>query len=143
MARRVVVYHANCWDGQYAAWIHRKVSMFGSMTEYIKAAYTDAPLDNLEAGDSLTLLDFSYPREVLDALYAKGVEILVVDHHQTAILDLQGAPFPCVFDTAMCGARLTFLHFAAPVMPAPSPTRNRSRTLRLSLSAPRCSITTR
>lgn len=107
----LVIYHANCWDGFCAAWIARKAL---GECDFHAAHYGTEPPD--VDGRVVYLLDFSYPREVMDRLLTAARRTVVLDHHKTAQSALDGLHCPevgidVVFDMNKSGARLTWLWF--------------------------------
>lgn len=86
----LVIYHANCTDGfgaAFAAWLE-----FGDEAEYIPMNYgeVETPEDfdmkvSLAAkGNDIYILDFSFPREVMDALFQHAKRVVWLDHHKSA-----------------------------------------------------------
>lgn len=86
----LVIYHANCADGfgaAFAAWLR-----LGDSADYVACQYgevtTPADFDmkvSLAAKDNdVYILDFSFPREVMDALFASAKRVVWLDHHKTA-----------------------------------------------------------
>lgn len=86
----LVIYHANCTDGfgaAFAAWLK-----LGDKAEYLPMGYgrisTPADFDmqvSLAAKDNeIYILDFSFPREVMDALFQHAKRVVWLDHHKTA-----------------------------------------------------------
>lgn len=86
----LVIYHANCTDGfgaAFAAWLK-----LGNEAEYLPMNYgevkTPADFDmkvSLAAKDNdIYILDFSFPREVMDALFQHAKRVVWLDHHKTA-----------------------------------------------------------
>jgi len=109
----IVIYHANCYDGfgaAYVAW-----TMLGATARYIKANYGDSPPEFDDRIKAIYVLDFSYPRAILEALHARleaapGGVLRVLDHHKTAQDNLEGLPY-CTFDMTKSGAMLAWEHF--------------------------------
>jgi hypothetical protein len=82
------VYHRDCADGFAAAWaVHRR---FGAAVDFVAAKYGDPPPKC--AGRDVLVVDFSYPREVLEAMAQEARSVLVLDHHKTAAEQLAGLP---------------------------------------------------
>ncbi len=107
----LVIYHANCWDGFCAAWIARKA--LGD-AEFFPANYGQSPPDVTDR--VVYMLDFSYPRDVMDRLLTAARRTVVLDHHKTAQAALDGFHQPesgidVIFDMDKSGARLTWLWF--------------------------------
>lgn len=106
----LVIYHSNCWDGFCAAWIARKA--LGPSCEFRAANYGQpAPAVAEVEGRVVYILDFSYKRDALMALFDAAAGLVVIDHHKTAKDDLDGLPF-CTFDMDKSGGRLTWDYFA-------------------------------
>jgi len=113
----IIIYHAQCPDGfgaAYAAW--RK---YGADAQYVPAQHGRYPtLDELKVdGREVFILDFSFPREQLEALAGRAKSVVVLDHHKTAQTALEGFP-GAVFDMSKSGARLAWEHFH-PTTPVP------------------------
>jgi oligoribonuclease NrnB/cAMP/cGMP phosphodiesterase (DHH superfamily) len=130
-ATPLVIYHANCRDGFCAAWIARKA--LGKI-EAFPANYGQAPPD--VTGRVVYVLDFSYPREVMERLLTAARRTVVLDHHKTAAEALDGLHQPETgmdvwFDMTKSGGRLawewfwlnTFQHQTIDVRPFPAPVR--------------------
>ena len=98
-----VIYHGNCTDGFTAAWV--AWTEYGDAAEYIPAQYGDEPPDVV--GHDVLILDFSYPRDVLERLHAAANTLLVLDHHKTAEESLRGLPF-AQFDMDRSGAGMAW-----------------------------------
>lgn len=86
----LVIYHANCTDGfgaAFAAWLK-----LGNEAEYLSMEHgkVKTPTDfdmkvSLAAKDNdVYILDFSFPREVMDALFKHAKRVVWLDHHKTA-----------------------------------------------------------
>jgi len=80
----------------------------GTAPTFIPVLYGN-PLPKIEDGSVVYILDFSYSREVLDALAARTT-LVVLDHHKTAQADLVGAPY-ATFDMNKSGAILAWEYF--------------------------------
>lgn len=106
-----VLYHANCPDGAGAALAYATAKTLDEVnaTEFVPVNYKQPPPD-IEAGAEVYILDFSYPRPVLEALHAKCTRLQVLDHHATAQEALAGLPY-CEFDMNRSGAVMAYQHF--------------------------------
>lgn len=109
--RPLVLYHGNCWDGFCAAWVARKALRD---IEAVAVHYGQPPPD--VSGRVVYLLDFSYPRDVMNLFAAEVRRLVVLDHHKTAMEALDGLHQPesgidVVFDMNKSGARLTWEWF--------------------------------
>lgn len=103
-----IIFHANCNDGMAAAWVaHLR---FGDTVKYIPAKYGMPFPDEIKKGDEAYILDFSWPRDIIERVLAKGIKLVILDHHKTAKDELQG--LNCAyFDMEHSGARLAWNHF--------------------------------
>src|SRR5438128_5239442 len=99
---RLVIYHGpECWDGFCGAWlIHR---FMPGPTDFHPAQYGEPPPD--VRGRDVMVLDFSYPRDLLERMAAEANSFVVLDHHETAQTDPEGLPY-CTFDMERSGAQL-------------------------------------
>lgn len=94
----------HCPDGfaaAYAAWLH-----YWNEAKYIPCEY-QKPAPVIEPGDSVYILDFSYPKDVLLKMSEIANKIVVLDHHKTAKEDLLGLNF-AIFDMKKSGAELAW-----------------------------------
>ena len=86
MNKPFVIYHADCADGfgaAFAAW-----TQFGDNAEYLPMQYgKDYSLSentfDFKARE-IYILDFSFPRNIMDMLFAGAEHIVWLDHHRTA-----------------------------------------------------------
>lgn len=83
MNKPLVIYHADCTDGfaaAFAAWLK-----LGDEAEYLPMQHgKDFDLyANLEQRE-VYILDFSFPRAVMDALLSRAKRVVWLDHHKTA-----------------------------------------------------------
>lgn len=102
-----VVYHNNCYDGFTAAWVCRKALKDAS---FLPASYGD-PVPEFTKDDTVYIVDFSYPRDILEKIY-ETVEgrLVVLDHHKTAQAALEGLSY-CHFDMTRSGAGMAWDYF--------------------------------
>lgn len=83
----LVIYHANCTDGfgaAFAAWLK-----LGDRAEYRPMNYTNDRALLEDAVTSATnrevyILDFSFPRAEMDAIFENAKRVEWLDHHKTA-----------------------------------------------------------
>ena len=105
--RPLVIYHANCADGFSAAWVYWK--RFGENCDFHPGVYSEPPPD--VTGREVHLVDFSYKRAVVEEMLKTAASIILVDHHKTAIEDLEGLPGLSRFcDLEASGAMLAWRH---------------------------------
>ena len=126
----LVIYHANCTDGfsaAFAAWLK-----LGDEAEYLPMEHgkvkTPADFDikvSLAAkGNDVYILDFSFPREVMDALFKCAKRVIWLDHHKTAfemwcgkyepgmeVYDVVGSEHYIGLDDKRSGAMLAWHNF--------------------------------
>jgi oligoribonuclease NrnB/cAMP/cGMP phosphodiesterase (DHH superfamily) len=103
----VILYHGNCFDGfgaALAAWLR-----FGDDAQYIACNYGDAPVVVPEGAD-VWMVDFSYPREIIEQMAARCRSLTIIDHHKTAEAELSALPY-ATFDINHSGATLAYEHF--------------------------------
>lgn len=105
--RNFVIYHGNCFDGFAAAFAAWKA--LGDDAEYIPAFYGQNP-PSLPGNAKVTMVDFSYPKDVLLEMRARCVDLIVLDHHKTAEEALKGLEF-AKFDMNKSGAVMAWEHF--------------------------------
>jgi uncharacterized protein len=107
MAKIYTLYHDNCPDGfgsALAAYLK-----FGDRSEYIGVKHQQDPPE-MEPGSEVYILDFSYPRPVMEQLLAQHTQVITLDHHKTAqeaLLGLSGA----LFDMNRSGAMISWEYF--------------------------------
>ena len=91
------IYHANCVDGFTAAWAVYHATHGAAKTRFIPASYGDAPPPVVNyAGTHVVIVDFSYPRDVLEDIAQRALSVVVLDHHKTAAQNLDGLTPPAV-----------------------------------------------
>jgi oligoribonuclease NrnB/cAMP/cGMP phosphodiesterase (DHH superfamily) len=93
MTDHIVFYHKNCADGFGAAWAAWK--KFGDRAEYRAVQYGEAvhPADmiDLVSGRDVHILDFSFPRPVMELIFTHADHVTWLDHHKTAF-EMWGVP---------------------------------------------------
>jgi oligoribonuclease NrnB/cAMP/cGMP phosphodiesterase (DHH superfamily) len=101
-----ILYHAGCDDGfgaAYAIWLKH-----GDKAEYIPVQHGQ-PIPEVLPGETVYVVDFSYSRDVLEQV-SDRCELVVLDHHKTAMDDLVDLPF-AHFDMNKSGAVLAWEYF--------------------------------
>jgi hypothetical protein len=78
----LVIYHADCLDGLGAAW--SAFCKLGGHACYIPARHGDE-FPAFEPGATIYILDFSYPPEQLLVASRQADQIILIDHHVTAM----------------------------------------------------------
>jgi uncharacterized protein len=107
MPKIYTLYHNNCPDGfgsALAAYLK-----FGDKSEYIGVKHQQDPPE-MEPGSEVYILDFSYPRQVMEELLTQHSQVITLDHHKTAqeaLLGIRGA----LFDMNRSGAMISWEYF--------------------------------
>lgn len=102
----LVIYHKNCTDGfgaAYSAW-----KLLGSKADYHAASHGDSP-PSVE-GKTVAILDFSYKNDVIKSLIELSKDLIVIDHHKSAMIELHDIS-NTHFDMNHSGARLAWDFF--------------------------------
>lgn len=108
---KICIYHGNCADGFTAAWIVKKVH---PDCTFIPGFYQSDPPDL--TGKIVYMVDFSYKRPIMEKLIAQAEKFIHIDHHTTAINDMEGFDAPNFFTmyspaNDASGALLTWMYF--------------------------------
>lgn len=105
----IVYYHSNCWDGAAAAWAAwRHLSLDA---QYVPINYKNYEKELYDTrGKNVFILDFSFPRPVLEKMHAEARSLRVLDHHLSAMEALEGLEY-ATFDMDKSGARLAWEYF--------------------------------
>lgn len=77
----LVIYHAHCTDGfgaAFCAWLK-----FGDEAEYAPMNYGERSEFDV-ANREVYILDFSFPREVMNHIFEHAKRVVWLDHHKTA-----------------------------------------------------------
>lgn len=105
MSNTLVLYHAGCPDGFGSAWAFYQ--KYGNKAEYRPVRYGEPYPD--VTGRSVFIVDFSYPRTILEEMRESAESLIVLDHHKTAEEALKGLDY-CHFDMTHSGAYLAWEH---------------------------------
>jgi oligoribonuclease NrnB/cAMP/cGMP phosphodiesterase (DHH superfamily) len=81
------IYHGLCADGFTAAWVVWKFYGEGHV-DFHAATHGDPPPE--VDGREVYIVDFSYPRRVIEEMARRARKLTVIDHHITAAQDLEG-----------------------------------------------------
>lgn len=94
------IFHGKCSDGLGALWA--VVQKYGrENVEAVPGFYGDKAPD--VTGKKVLMVDFSYPREVMQQMISQADSLLCLDHHASSRDALDGLP-GCVFDMSRSGA---------------------------------------
>lgn len=116
--KKLCIYHGNCADGFGAAWVVRKA--LGDDVEFHAGVYQNPPPDCTNR--DVYIVDFSYKRTVMESILQVAHTVTIIDHHKTAIEDLDGIAGQwdnCFVDFSLehSGAMLTWMHFFPDIAP--------------------------
>jgi len=112
----LVIYHDDCLDGLGSAW--SAFCKLGNRARYVPARHGDA-IPDFEPGAIIYILDFSYSPQLLVEISAKAGQVILIDHHITALeqcddfFNVQDLPenLSLHFDMLRSGCVLTWQHF--------------------------------
>ena len=102
----LVIYHKSCTDGfgaAYSAW-----KLLGNKAMYHAAVHGEVPPD--VTGKTVAILDFSYKNDVTKMMISKAKDLIVIDHHKSAMVELHDIS-NTHFDMTKSGARLAWDFF--------------------------------
>lgn len=105
--RTVILYHGNCYDGFGAAWATWK--KLGDKAQYLPVQYGDSP-PSYDGSHEIFILDFTYPRPVIEQMAARNKRVVIIDHHKSAMKALAGLK-NTVFDLDKSAAVLAWEYF--------------------------------
>ena len=101
-----VIYHANCTDGfgsAFSAW-----KLLGNRAEYYACSHGDKP--PCVKGKNVVILDFSFSNKVTKKLIKEANNLLVIDHHKSAMVELHDIS-NTIFDMSKSGATMSWEFF--------------------------------
>jgi len=120
--RPLVIYHGNCADGFSAAWCFWRKYRDGA--DYVAGVYQQEPPD--VTNRDVYLVDFSYKRAVVETMLTKANRVTLIDHHKTAMEDLEplrsldyGDRFSWFCDLSRSGATLAWDYLYGGSTPRP------------------------
>jgi oligoribonuclease NrnB/cAMP/cGMP phosphodiesterase (DHH superfamily) len=116
------IYHGSCPDGCTAAWVVWTFYGDGHV-DFQPATHGDPP--PAVDGREVYLVDFAYPRPVIEAMARRATKLTVIDHHLSAAQDLESlirhdGVIDGVFDLEKSGCRLTWEWFFKDRPPPPA-----------------------
>lgn len=86
MSKPLCIYHGNCADGFTAAWAVNLA--MPCQFEFIAGVHQEPPPE--VRGRHVLMVDFSYKRPIIEQIAAQAKSVLILDHHASAMQDLQG-----------------------------------------------------
>lgn len=111
-------YHGNCDDGFGSAWaVSRWFRKHEPLMDinYVPCFYGKEP-PPVKKEDIIYIVDFSYPRPILEQIKDCVTRLTILDHHKTAQEDLKGFP-NAIFDMDRSGAVITWSYFHSQSVP--------------------------
>ena len=86
-----IIYHGNCPDGFGAAWVVRKImkdfpDVDPLMVVFHPASHYEKP--PCVKGRNVLMLDFAYKKQIMEKVLTEAVNVVVIDHHKSAMEDL-------------------------------------------------------
>lgn len=120
------IYHGNCADGFTAAWVVKRAWAEAGIEVEFHAGVYNQPAPDV-TGRRVIIVDFSYKSEVIKEMAKVASSILILDHHQTAIQDLEGFTDPnveLVLDKSKSGAGLAWSYYYEDLGIQPPPLLN-------------------
>ncbi len=102
----IVIYHGGCSDGfgaAFAAW-----KLLGRRAKYIPGKFGTPPPD--VTGKNVVIVDFSYDNATTKAMIEDAADLLVLDHHKSAMVELHDIS-QTHFDMTKSGAILSWEWF--------------------------------
>lgn len=116
----MVIYHNPCADGTgsaYSAWKYLSNKYPEREVTYFPTNHGKPPPD--VTGKNVLICDFSYKKNYLNDMIKSANNLLIIDHHKTAVKELEDIPDKYkIFDMDHSGAMLTWEYFY-PTEPAP------------------------
>jgi|15BtaG_2_1085339.scaffolds.fasta_scaffold27542_2 nanoRNase/pAp phosphatase (c-di-AMP/oligoRNAs hydrolase) len=114
VAKTMVLYHAGCPDGFGAAWAFNQ--KYGRKAQYMAVSHNEEP--PMVTGRDVFIVDFCYPRVIMDELEEEANSIVVIDHHKTGLQNCGDLNY-CHFDMEQSGSVLAWKYlFKGRVVPA-------------------------
>lgn len=113
---------SHCPDGFTSAWVaHRYFRLYhpAAKVEFHPVEYQQSERDyelllstfDFREDDTVYLLDWSVPRSVTEKLMRMTKELIIIDHHKTAIEGIMGLSSRFLLDSSKSGAMLTWEYF--------------------------------
>ncbi len=111
--KKLCIYHGDCADGFTSAWVVRKAfQRLDEEVEYFAGNYANSQELPTVQDRRVLLVDFSYKRPVIETMLEQAVSVTILDHHKTAMDDLQDVKgLMATFDMNRSGARITWDFF--------------------------------
>lgn len=106
----LVVYHRIDWDGLMSAIVAEKA--LGEV-DFLPMNYGDRipTLEELQQWEKIYILDFSFPKELVQQLLELGTRVVWIDHHISAIKSYDGFEVDGMTDINFSACELTWFWF--------------------------------
>lgn len=104
-----VIYHGNCDDGFGAAWVLN--NHLQGQIQFYADMHQEPPPWGLIDDQNIWIVDFAYPRTVMEEIIERARYVIWIDHHDTAIResgDLRANHLTSVLDRNLSGSMLTW-----------------------------------
>ena len=102
----IIIYHGGCTDGFSAAYAGWK--LLGAKAKYVPGKFGTPPPD--VTGKNVVILDFSYNHSTVKEMIESANELLILDHHKSAMVELHDIS-QTHFDMTKSGAILGWEFF--------------------------------
>lgn len=102
-----VIYHGNCSDGFGSAWAAWK--RLGNKATYHAGTHGEPPPD--VTGKNVAILDFSYDRDTIEKMQKDAESLIIIDHHKSAMIALDGIEGKHIFKMEHSGCILAWNFF--------------------------------
>lgn len=106
MNDKIIIYHADCWDGFAAYWVCTMIPGWED-AKGIPMNYGDSLDIAKVSGKDVLMVDFSMARCDLEWIHKEAKSFRVYDHHKTAEKELKDLDF-AYFDSSRSGAMLAY-----------------------------------
>lgn len=124
MTEIVIIYHSPCPDGFTAAWIAKEFFERDptAHVEFIAGSYSNGTQIVPNVFEKrVYMLDFSYPRRVMEDIAMQADEVIILDHHVSAQEDvmplIESGMVQGIFDMNRSGAMIAWEYFNPDVEP--------------------------
>lgn len=108
----LVIYHSRCIDGfgsAYVVWRYCRENDL-PMPEFVAAGHGSCRPVGLE-GKNVLICDYSYPLAVTREIIAEAASVFIIDHHESARVDLESVSAEHKLFGKRSGAVLTWQYF--------------------------------
>lgn len=103
----IVIYHDRCPDGKAGAWAFWRTK---KPIRFYGCLHGQPPPNGIE-NQNVVIVDFCFPRGIIEEMAAKAKSITILDHHESAQDDLEGElpkNVKVIFDMNRSGAQIAW-----------------------------------